>query len=64
MLRKTEEAAAQLNVAVSTLEAWRVRGGGPEYVKFGKAVRYSDEGLDKFVASRTRTSTSNEKPKN
>jgi excisionase family DNA binding protein len=55
---RTKEAAEVLNVAVSTLEAWRVRGGGPEYVKLGKAVRYSDDALEKFIQSRTRTSTS------
>jgi excisionase family DNA binding protein len=59
-LHRTDEAANRLSVAVSTLEAWRVRGGGPEFIKLGKAVRYSDEALEKFLTSRTRTSTSQE----
>jgi predicted DNA-binding transcriptional regulator AlpA len=59
-LHRTEEAAAQLNVKPTTLEAWRTRGEGPEYVKLGKAVRYSSEALENFIKSRTRTSTSKE----
>lgn len=57
-LYRTEEAATRLNVKPATLEAWRTRGEGPEFVKLGKAVRYSDESLDNYVKSRTRTSTS------
>ena len=57
-MRKTTEAAQWLGLSPATLEAWRVRGGGPEFVKLGRAVRYSDEALDAFKARNTRTSTS------
>ncbi len=59
-LYRTEEAAARLSVKPATLEAWRTRGEGPEFVKLGKAVRYSAEAIERYVKSRTRTSTSDE----
>ncbi|KAA6181768.1 helix-turn-helix domain-containing protein [Thiohalocapsa marina] len=34
------EAALILSVSARTLQAWRVSGGGPEYVKLGRAVRF------------------------
>ncbi len=58
MSLKTEPAADYLGVAKSTMEAWRVRGGGPRFVKLGKAVRYRKEDLDAFVNSRIFSSTS------
>lgn len=35
-----------LFVAPRTLNKYRCVGGGPEFVKFGRAVRYSREALD------------------
>ena len=35
------QAAIFLGVCVRTLQAWRVRGGGPPYFKIGRSVRYS-----------------------
>jgi excisionase family DNA binding protein len=57
MLR-THEAAEYLGLQKTTLEAWRVRGSGPMFVKMGKAVRYRREDLDRFLDSKLRTSTS------
>lgn len=57
MLKRTSEAAQYLTVAESTLEAWRSRGGGPEFLKLGKAVRYSQEALDEFISARIRKNT-------
>lgn len=57
-LFRTELAAAYLEVKPATLEAWRCRGGGPAYIKLGKAVRYSKESLDNFLTSHTRSTTS------
>lgn len=54
----TPQAAIYLGVKPGTIEAWRVRGGGPEYIKLGKAVRYSQEALDNFLLSHTRSNTS------
>jgi excisionase family DNA binding protein len=55
---KTREAAEYLTVKKSTLEAWRHFGGGPVYVKYGRAVRYRKEDLDQFIISRLRVNTS------
>lgn len=59
MLLTTKEAARELRVSKPTLEAWRCRGGGPAFVKFGRAVRYRREDLDKFLISSLRSNTSN-----
>ena len=53
----TREAAAYLGLAVSTLNKWRCHGGGPTYLKLGRAVRYRHEDLDAFLTARRLTST-------
>lgn len=58
MMFTTEKAAEYLGLRDTTLEAWRCRGGGPVFLKLGKAVRYRKEDLDKFLDARARTSTS------
>ncbi|MEQ8246195.1 MAG: helix-turn-helix domain-containing protein [Alphaproteobacteria bacterium] len=46
----TEREAAQfLGLEPSTLKAWRWRGEGPSYAKFGRAVRYSQSTLFKYA---------------
>jgi len=55
---RTAEAATYLDVKPVTLETWRCKGGGPVFVKMGKAVRYRKEDLDEFITSRIRTNTS------
>ncbi|HZG10154.1 MAG TPA: helix-turn-helix domain-containing protein [Allosphingosinicella sp.] len=54
----TEGAAACLGMAVSTLEKLRVTGGGPRYVKAGRAVRYRIVDLEAYLAERVVESTS------
>jgi phage terminase Nu1 subunit (DNA packaging protein) len=51
------QAAEFLGVSVRTLQAWRVRGGGPLYVKFGRAVRYQRRQLIEFQKAHTVAST-------
>ena len=51
-------AARRLNLKISTLEAWATRGGGPAYVKLGRAVRYRESDLIEFVESQVRRNTS------
>ena len=51
------EAAAYLGLAVSTLNKWRCIGGGPEFLKLGKAVRYRVADLDGWIASNRRSHT-------
>jgi predicted DNA-binding transcriptional regulator AlpA len=58
MLLKTPEAAKKLRVTKATLESWRCRGGGPQFVKYGRAVRYRPEDIEKFLEKSLRSSTS------
>lgn len=52
---KTPEASEYIfvvhgvNTAAKTLEKLRVIGGGPEFVKFGRAVFYQRDALDAWV---------------
>jgi predicted DNA-binding transcriptional regulator AlpA len=56
---RTPEAAQYVGLSTSTLEKFRVRGGGPPYQKAGlKIVVYYPEDLDAWLASARRTSTS------
>lgn len=43
------EAAERLGLSVATLRAWRHRGQGPRFVRFGRAVRYLVEDLGDFI---------------
>jgi excisionase family DNA binding protein len=53
------EAAHLLGFSVRTLQAWRVRGGGPRFVKVSaRCVRYQREDLEEWVRERVRRSTS------
>jgi hypothetical protein len=57
-----KEAAALLHVSVKSLQVWRVRGGGPRFVKLGRCVRYAMADLDTFVQEALRRSTSDPGP--
>jgi predicted DNA-binding transcriptional regulator AlpA len=52
-----EDAAKILNLSTSWLAKSRMRGQAPEFVKIGRAVRYSMSGLQKFIQAQTRKST-------
>jgi excisionase family DNA binding protein len=52
------EAARYLGISVRTLQAWRVRGGGPTFCRLGlRAIRYRRSDLDVFVNRNTAEST-------
>ena len=54
----TERQAAEfLTVRVKTLQAWRVRGRGPKFIKLGGSVRYRREDLEQFLDEHTRVHT-------
>lgn len=53
----TIEAARYLGLQKTTLEAWRCRGDGPQFVKLGRAVRYRQADLDAWIDSRIRQNT-------
>ena len=44
-----KEAAGHLGLAPTTLAKWRSLGKGPQYRKFGGAIRYSEVDLAAFV---------------
>ena len=52
------QAAARLNLAVSTLRRWRWAGRGPQFARLGTAIRYRPEDLTEYVAAGLRRSTS------
>ena len=54
----TGEAAELVGLAASTLENLRVIGGGPTYLKLGRAVRYRAEDLNRWLDARERRNTS------
>lgn len=54
----TDEAAAYLRIAASTLEKRRVTGDGPAYRKLGRRVLYRRADLDTWIDQRLRRSTS------
>jgi len=43
--------AEQYGIAVGTLQRWRLLGQGPEYRKFGKAVKYSTRSIETWIES-------------
>jgi hypothetical protein len=49
------EAADVMGITPGTLAVWRCNGDGPEYVKLGRAVRYTRSAIRKFVSARTKT---------
>ena len=52
-----QQASERLNIKVKTLQAWRVRGGGPKFVKLGRCIRYAEHHLEEFIAQKTLTHT-------
>ena len=53
------EAAAHLKLTKRALQAWRVQGRGPVFVRISaRAVRYRPEDLNQWIEGRIRRSTS------
>jgi predicted DNA-binding transcriptional regulator AlpA len=53
-----KEAAKILSVSLSWLAKSRLAGGGPRFVKIGRAVRYPESSLREYIKSRMKGSTS------
>ena len=53
-----KQAAEYLGLAVSTLNKWRCHGGGPVFIKMGRAVRYRVEDLEAYISYSSSVSTS------
>jgi len=58
--RDTREAAQRLGLSISNMNKMRHYGTGPEFVKFGRAVRYADDALDRWADEHRRTCTRDE----
>ena len=57
------QAAEKLGLTSSCLQAWRLRGVGPRFVKISaRCVRYKESEIDNWAAARERTSTSDPDP--
>jgi predicted DNA-binding transcriptional regulator AlpA len=41
-----------------SLQKWRCVGGGPQFIKVGRSVRYRQKDIEDFIEARIRTSTS------
>jgi excisionase family DNA binding protein len=55
----TTPTVAQLTgLSQVTLRRWRSTGGGPRFVRLGRAVRYRSADVTDFVSARTYKSTS------
>lgn len=52
-----KEVAARWSISPRTLQAWRLKGGGPRFVRLGRAVRYMVQELEQWVANQTKQST-------
>jgi hypothetical protein len=50
-------AAAELKLSPKTLQAWRVSGCGPRFVKLGRRVFYRASDLKKFIEENVFQST-------
>ena len=58
-LMTSEEAAAYIGVKPQTISVWRTAGRyALPFVKVGRLVRYRKADLDRWLASRTATSSS------
>ncbi len=56
------QVAGLLNVSIRTMQGWRLRGGGPKYIKVSPgAVRYRRGDITNFLDARTFASTSEER---
>jgi hypothetical protein len=51
------QVAEKYSLSRKTLQAWRMNGGGPAFVKMGKAVRYLVTDLEAFETANKRANT-------
>ena len=51
-LVKKKEAAEILRCSVATIDRWCCYGGGPKFVKIGRAVRFRLEDIESFIRER------------
>ena len=44
-----QEAARILGLSIATLRAWRLKSKGPRFVRFGRAVRYLESDIARYM---------------
>jgi predicted site-specific integrase-resolvase len=49
-----KQVAEILGISVKTLQRWRLFGEGPEWRRFGTAIRYPSDGLHVYIESAPR----------
>lgn len=52
-LLRSQDAAQYIGVSYAALRKLRSVGGGPDFIKSGKFVRYKIEDLDKWIDSKS-----------
>lgn len=57
-MHRTEGAASYVGLTTSTMEKFRLTGGGPKYIKLGRTVVYDQDDLDAWLDAHRRSSTS------
>ncbi len=53
-----KQLAERWSISVKTLQAWRLKGGGPRFIKLGRAIRYRLEDIENFESENIQDSTS------
>lgn len=53
----TKQAAQELGISRHTLDAWRIKGIGPQFRKIGRRVLYERADLIAWANEQSRTST-------
>jgi predicted DNA-binding transcriptional regulator AlpA len=56
------EVALRLGLSVATLRAWRLKRKGPRFVRFGRAVRYLEADIERFVDACAVDARASERP--
>lgn len=51
-LLNTAEAAKLLHVAEITISKWRMDGLGPQFIRFGRGIRYRVSDIEAWVETR------------
>ena len=50
-----KEVAKTLKLSVKTIQRYRLYGGGPEFIKINKSVRYSPQSIEEYLKPRVRS---------
>jgi excisionase family DNA binding protein len=61
-LLTTDQLAALCGLSPRTLEKLRVTGGGPIFIRLGRAIRYRREDIEAWIRGHSRRNTSEDSP--